>query len=129
MPHSGCGRFACYVSIDKHIEGEAKRIGISALAESWMFNWVVIVDKHIDVFNEQDVIWALLTNVDPKRDVDMIQNAYTLFDTAAGYTKLIVDATQPLDRPFPEMLKVPEDAMNRINIDEWIETRVGATSY
>jgi len=124
MPLSGCGRFACYVSIDKHIEGEAKRIGIAALAESWMFNWVVIVDKHIDVFNEQDVIWAMLTNVDPKRDVDVIQNAYTLFDTAAGYTKLIIDATQPLDRPFPEMLKVPDEAMNRINLDEWIETNV-----
>jgi UbiD family decarboxylase len=124
MPHSGCGRFACYVSIDKRIEGEAKRIGIAALAESWMFNWVVIVDKHIDVFNEQDVIWAMLTNVDPKRDVDVIQNAYTLFDTAAGYTKLIIDATQPLDRPFPEMLKVPDEAMQRMNLDEWIETRV-----
>ena len=124
MPHSGCGRFACYVSIDKRIEGEAKRIGISALAESWMFNWVVLVDKEIDVFNEEDVLWAMMTNVDPKRDVDIIQNAYTLFDTAAGYTKLIIDATRPLDRPFPQMLKVPDDAMNRIDLDEWIEQRV-----
>ena len=95
MPHSGCGRFACYISIDKRIEGEAKRIGIGALAESWMFNWVVLVDKEIDVFNEQDVLWAMMTNVDPKRDVDTIQNAYTLFDTAQGYTKIIIDATRP----------------------------------
>lgn len=125
LPYSGCGRLACYISIDKHREGEAKRIGVAALAETWMFNWVVLVDREIDVFNEQDVIWAILTNVDPKRDVDMIQNAYTLFDTAAGYTKLIIDATQPLDRPFPEMLRVPEEAMKRVDIDEWIETRVG----
>jgi 3-polyprenyl-4-hydroxybenzoate decarboxylase len=84
----------------------------------------VLVDKDIDVFNEQDVLWAMMTNVDPKRDVDTIQNAYNLFDTAAGYTKLIIDATRPLDRPFPQMLKVPDDAMNRIDIDEWIERRV-----
>jgi 3-polyprenyl-4-hydroxybenzoate decarboxylase len=89
-----------------------------------MFNMVVIVDKHIDVFNEQDVMWAVLTNVDPKRDVDLIQNAYTLFDTAAGYSKLIIDATQPMDRPFPQMLKVPDDAMQRINLDEWIDSNV-----
>jgi len=125
MPYSGCSRFACYISIDKKIEGEAKRVGIAALAESWMFNWVVIVDKHIDVFNEQDVLWAMMTNVDPKRDIDTIQNAYTLFDTAAGYTKMIFDATQPLDRPFPQMMQVPDDAMRRINIDEWIESRIG----
>ncbi len=128
MPHSGCGRFACYVAIDKRIEGEAKRIGIAALAETWAFNWVVLVDKHIDVFNEQDVLWAMMTNVDPKRDVDMIQNAYTLFDVASGYTKLIIDATQPLDRPFPQMLKVPDDAMNRVDIDQWIERRVPSRS-
>ncbi len=125
MPYSGCSRLSCYISIDKRIEGEAKRIGIAALAESWMFNWVVLVDKHIDVFNEEDVIWAMITNVEPKRDIDTIQNAYTLFDTAAGYTKTIIDATKPLDRPFPEMMKVPDEAMRRVNIDEWIEARVG----
>ena len=68
----------------------------------------------------------MMTNVDPKRDVDVIKNAYNLFDTASGYTKLIIDATRPLDRPFPQMLKVPDDAMNRIDIDEWIEKRVPA---
>jgi 2,5-furandicarboxylate decarboxylase 1 len=124
LPLSGCARFACYISIDKRIEGEAKRIGIGALAEYWGFNWVVLVDKEIDVFNEQDVLWAMMTNVDPKRDIDVIQNAYTLFDTAAGYTKLIIDATRPLDRPFPQMLKVPDEAVNRIDLDDWIEKRV-----
>jgi UbiD family decarboxylase len=39
LPLSGCARFACYVSIDKRIEGEAKRVGIAALAESWGFNY------------------------------------------------------------------------------------------
>lgn len=125
FPYSGCSRFACYISIDKRIEGEAKRIGIAALTESFFFNWVVLVDKDIDVFNEEDVIWAIITNVDPRRDVDMIHNAYNLFDTAGGYTKLIIDATRPLDRPFPEMLKVPEEAMNRIDLDEWLEYSLG----
>ena len=86
------------------------------------------VDKEIDVFNEQDVLWAMMTNVDPRRDIDVIQSASTLFDTASGYTKLIVDATRPLDRPFPEMLKVPDEAMNRIDIDEWIERRLPISS-
>jgi 2,5-furandicarboxylate decarboxylase 1 len=125
LPHSGCGRFSCYVSIDKRIEGEAKRVGLAAMAETFFFNWVVIVDRDIDVRTEEDVIWAIITNTNPRRDVDMIQNAYNLFDTAGGYTKMIIDATRPLDRPFPKMIAVPEEAMNRINIDEWIEARVG----
>jgi UbiD family decarboxylase len=128
FPYSGCSRFTCYISIDKRIEGEAKRVGLAALTESFFINWVVIVDKDIDVYNEQDVLWAIITNTDPKRDVDMIQNAFNLFDTAGGYTKLIIDATRPLDRPFPEMIRVPEEAMNRINLDEWIERRVPAFS-
>lgn len=124
FPYSGCGRFTCYIAIDKRIEGEAKRVGLAALTETFFINWAVVVDRDIDVFNEQDVLWAIITNTDPRRDVDIIQNAYNLFDTAGGYTKLIIDATRPLDRPFPKMIRVPEEAMSRINLDEWIERRM-----
>ncbi|MDE3074066.1 MAG: UbiD family decarboxylase [Chloroflexota bacterium] len=121
LPHSGCSRLACYISIKKEREGIAKRIAMSALDEAYFFNWVVMVDEDIDVFNEQDVLWSVFTNVDPTRDVDVIRNAYNLFTTAMQYQKVIIDATRPLDVPFPQQIKVPDAAMKRIRLEDFME--------
>ncbi|MDO9535939.1 MAG: UbiD family decarboxylase, partial [Bacillota bacterium] len=74
----------------------------------------------IDVFNEKEVVWAMLAMVDPKRDITMVDNVYSMFTTAMGHNKVIIDATKPLDRAFPQLLNVPESAMQRIKLDEWI---------
>jgi UbiD family decarboxylase len=121
LPHSGCSRFSAYVSIKKEREGIAKRVALQALLEAPFFNVVVVVDEDIDVFNEQDVLWAVLTNMDPSRDVDLLQNQYNLFTTHMQYQKLIIDATRPLDIAFPQMLKVPDAAMKRIRLEDFME--------
>lgn len=121
LPYSGCGRLACYVSIDKSREGQGKAVALAAIQESWTFQVVVVVDDVIDVFNEEEVVWAALVNVDPSRDVDMIQNIPTVFTTAMGYRKVIIDATRPLDKAIPEMNRVPQAALDRINLDDYLE--------
>jgi len=121
LPHSGCCRFSAYISIKKEREGIAKRVAMGALMESNFFNVVVVVDEDIDVFNEQDVLWSVITNMDPSHDVDLLKNHYNLFTTNMQYQKLIIDATRPLDKPFPLMLKVPDAAMKRIRLEDFME--------
>jgi 3-polyprenyl-4-hydroxybenzoate decarboxylase and related decarboxylases len=120
LPYSGCGRLACYVSIKKTREGQGKAVALAAIQESWTFQVAVVVDDVIDVFNEEDVIWATLVNVDPSRDVDMIQNIPTVFTTAMGYRKVLIDATRPLDKAIPEMNRVPQSALDRIDLDDYL---------
>lgn len=120
LPYSGCGRLACYVSIKKTREGQGKAVALAAIQESWTFQVAVVVDDVIDVFNESDVIWATLVNVDPSRDVDMIQNIPTVFTTSMGYRKVLIDATRPLDKAIPEMNRVPREAMERVDLDAWL---------
>lgn len=121
MPHSACSRLAAYVSIHKTREGQAKQVALAALNDTLFLNCVVVVDAEIDVFNERDVIWAVLSQTDPSRDVDQIRNIYNLFNTGGGYTKLMIDATRPLDVAFPIQFKVPDAAMARINPEEWLK--------
>jgi 2,5-furandicarboxylate decarboxylase 1 len=123
LPYSGCGRLACYVSIAKSREGQGKAVALAAIQESWTFQVVVVVDEVIDVFNEQDVVWATLVNVDPSRDVDMIHNIPTVFTTSMGYRKVLIDATRPLDKTIPEMNRVPQEALDRIDLDAYLEGR------
>jgi UbiD family decarboxylase len=119
LPNSGAARFTAYVSIRKEREGIAKRVGMSALMESWQFNWAVIVDEDIDVFDEQEVLWAVYTNTDPSRDVDVLKNQYNIFHSAAGDQKMIIDATRPLDTVFPQKIAVPPSAMQRIKLSDF----------
>ncbi len=121
MPHSGIGRLLCYIAIKKTKEGQGKQAGLVALNESSTNQVIVVVDDDIDVFNEKEVIWALATMVNPERDVTYIRNLYTVFTTAMGHNKLVIDATRPLDRPFPTMLKVPEQALKTVIPEQWLD--------
>lgn len=121
LPYSGCSRLACYISIEKTREGQAKEVGLCALMESWTFQVAVVVDEDIDVFNEQEVIWAILTYVDPKRDVDVIKNVGTsVFTSAFQHSKVVIDATRPSHVAFPVRFKVPDEALQRVTLEEYL---------
>jgi len=121
MPHSGVSRLACYIAVDKKKEGDGKVAGLAALLESWTFQAIVVVDADIDVFNEKEVVWALLTMVDPQRDVTYVRNMSTTFTTAMGHNKVVIDATKPLDRAFPTRFRVPPAAMEDVRLEDWID--------
>jgi len=120
MPHSGCGRFACYISIRKVREGEAKMAALEALTQTRFIQWVAVVDEDVDVFNESEVMWAVMTATNPRRDVTVIDNAYNVLTTAMGQAKVIIDATRPLDMAFPAPIRVPDEAMAAIKLEEWL---------
>ncbi len=81
-----------------------------------------MVDADVDVFNERDVLWAVYTYVDPLRDLDVIHNyPKNVFTSAFQGSRILIDATKPLDVAFPEKYRMPEDVMRRIKLDEWIE--------
>ncbi|MHB8766656.1 MAG: UbiD family decarboxylase domain-containing protein [Deferrisomatales bacterium] len=119
MPPSMCSRLGCYVAIRKSKEGIAKQVGHAALLESSFFHWVAVVDEEIDLFDEREVLWALASYTDPSRDVDLVKNSFTLFNTAAGFQKVVIDATRPLDYAFPERFKVPDAVMAAVRPEEW----------
>jgi 2,5-furandicarboxylate decarboxylase 1 len=121
LPYSGCGRLACYVSIRKSKEGQAKSVALATLLEAWTLSAVVVVDDVIDVFNESDVVWAVLVNVDPSRDVDMVHNIPRLFTTEMRTDKVVIDATRPMDKAIPEMNRVPAEAMDRITLSDYLK--------
>ena len=120
-PYSGSGRLAVYISINKSREGQGKAVALAAIQESATFQVAVVVDDVMDVFEEADVVWAALVNVDPTRDIDVINNIPIVFTTAFGHRKILIDATRPFDRTIPEMNRVPRETLDRINLDDYVE--------
>jgi UbiD family decarboxylase len=120
LPNSGNGRSTCYISVRKQDEGHPKLTALQALAHVPGFQTVVVVDDDIDVFNEEDVLWALNTYVDPGRDVDYLKNVGRRSDRAMDNHHLIIDATRPSHIAFPTRLKVPQHALDAVKLDEWL---------
>ncbi len=71
LPPEGCSyRIAC-VSIKKQYAGHAKRVmfGIWSFLRQFMYTkFIIVTDDDVDVREWKEVIWALTTRVDPRRD-------------------------------------------------------------
>lgn len=122
------GRHAHYnvfISMKKMSEGDPGRAAAAALTFDHTKN-VFVFDDDIDVFNPTDILWALATRVQPHRQISILQPLFrgnfldpSLVDEIKT-SGMIVDATKPLDRPFSPVSKCPDDAMQRVKIEDYI---------
>jgi UbiD family decarboxylase len=126
------GRHAHYnifISMKKMSEGDPARAAAAAFTFDHTKN-VFVFDDDIDVFNPTDILWAFATRVQPHRQISILQPLFrgnfldpSLLDEIKT-SGMIVDATRPLDRPFSPVSKCPEEAMERIKLENFIPGEV-----
>ena len=124
MPVSGNCRFHAYISILKRAPGQAKNAICAAFASDMLLKHVIIVDEDIDVFDEEQVLWAVSNRFQADRGLVVIPNAQgSELDPSAGpggvNAKMGLDATKPLTGFAPE-LRVPEDVMKKIRLEDFL---------
>jgi len=77
LPPEGCSYRIAVVSMKKAYPGHAKRVMMavwSYLRQFMYTKWVIVVDDDIDARNWKDVMWAVSTRMDPKRDIAIVEN-------------------------------------------------------
>jgi 4-hydroxy-3-polyprenylbenzoate decarboxylase len=127
LPSEGCSyRIAC-VSMKKQYPGHAKRVmfGVWSFLRQFMYTkFIIVTDDDIDVRDWKEVIWALATRVDPRRDTliaDATPIDYLDFASpVAGLgSKMGIDATnkwpQETDRPWGEPIAMSEEVKRRVD--------------
>ncbi len=130
-PPSGANVFTFYVSIAKRVPGEGKRAGLAALAFPTNGNAVVVVDEDVDVFNEEEVLWAVYTRMVPDKDILIIPGITGphLHPTAYDETglkrgpmtsKMIIDATMPVGLPFAKRIVPPKDLWESMSLEDYL---------
>ena len=124
MPVSGNCRFHAYISILKRAPGQAKNAICAAFASDMLLKHVIIVDEDIDVFDEEQVLWAVSNRFQADRGLVIIPNAQgSELDPSAGpggvNAKMGLDATKPLTGFAPE-LRVPEEVMKKIRLEDFL---------
>ncbi len=132
LPPSGSSIITCYVSIKKRIPGEGKRAGLAAVNAATATTIVVVVDEDIDVYNEQKVLWAVATRCCADTDIDIIPRlaggravptSYdeTRLKRGVMASKMVIDATMPVELPFSTKVELPDDLIERIKPEDYIK--------
>lgn len=77
LPPEGCSYRMAVVTIKKQYPGHAKRVmmGVWSFLRQFMYTkFVIVTDDDVNARDWNDVIWAITTRMDPKRDTVLIDN-------------------------------------------------------
>jgi len=106
-------RFFVVVSIRQRYPGHARQAAMIAAqcrAAALLTRYVVVVDDDIDIWNINDVLWALCTRVDPAQDIEITRRCWSnpldpiIPKGERGlHSRAIIDACRPYEwmKDFP----------------------------
>jgi 4-hydroxy-3-polyprenylbenzoate decarboxylase len=127
LPMEGLSYKLAVIAIDKAYPGQARRAAMafwSALPQFTYTKFVVVVDKAINIRDPRQVIWAISAQVDPQRDLFVLDD--TPFDTLDFASerlglggRLAIDATTKIGpekrHPWGEPLRRPAELEARLD--------------
>jgi 2,5-furandicarboxylate decarboxylase 1 len=97
----GVARFHAVIQIEKKSEGDGKQAALAAFASDKDLKHVVVVNDDVDIFDSDDVEWAIATRVQADEDIFIVSGAkgspLESSHNIKGVTaKMGIDATYPL---------------------------------
>jgi 4-hydroxy-3-polyprenylbenzoate decarboxylase len=127
LPPEGCSYRVAVVAIRKSYPGHAKRIMMavwSYLRQFMYTKFVIVIDAGLSARDWKDVIWAISTNVDPARDITLIENTpIDYLDFASPVSglgsKLGIDATAKIPpettRPWGTPIRMTDEIIEMVS--------------
>lgn len=126
LPPEACSYRLAVVAIDKAYPGHAKRAMMAVWSYLRQFMYtkiVVVVDSDIDARSWTDVVWAISTNVDPARDLTVVEGTpidsldFASPEPGLG-AKLGIDATAKIPpetaRPWGRRIRMDPRVVDRV---------------
>jgi 4-hydroxy-3-polyprenylbenzoate decarboxylase len=120
MPAEGVFHNLVIVSIRKRYPGQARKVmqalwgmGLMMLAKT-----IVVVSEHVNVHDLSEVAWRATGNIDPARDLLVLEGPMDDLDHAArrhrfggklGVDATEKDATDDLGQPWPEEIRMTDE--------------------
>lgn len=135
LPMFGCFHNCAFVKIRKEYPYHARKVmhAIWGAGQMGLTKIIVVVDEHVDVHNQDEVLFQLCSNVDPRRDIVFVDGPLDILDHAtpvcgAG-SKMGIDATRKIEgegqiREWPEELEIPKEIKDLVS-RRWGEYGLG----
>jgi len=124
LTYGGTCRYHLVISIEKKNEGEPKNAILAAMANNADIKHVVAVDHDVDIFNMEEVEWAIATRVQGEKDVFMIPNSFvSQLDPSALEsvgTKMGVDATVPPGQLSTQFKRIRIPGYENLRLEDFL---------
>ena len=131
IPAEGIFHNLIIVAIKKEYPGQAKKVmyGLWGLNLLMLTKVIVVVDETVDINNSSELLWRITANIDPIRDVTILEGPLDDLDHSASKrkygSKIGIDATSKthLDgntRGWPEDIVM--DDMTKSHVDHMWES-------
>ena len=131
LPLFGVFHNFALISIDKRYPYHAKKImhSLWGLGQLMFSKIIIVVDKDVDVQNVDEVLFRVGSNVDPKRDVTIVEGPVDVLDHAAPLmgagSKMGIDATtkwreEGYQREWPDEITMSQEIIDLVG-QRWKE--------
>lgn len=115
-----------YVQLQKSQDWQPRAIIMAVLSSSETLRHVFVFDEDVDIFNEEEVMWAIYSRSDWARDLIVVENLFAteLEPTTTGHllgTRGGMDCTVPAAPAVYEQRSfIPPDVMDRMHLRDYI---------
>lgn len=125
FPAAGTVGMICIIAMKQAYECEARNV-LATMLGSRRNKITIVVDEDIDIYDMEQVLWAVATRTQADEDVVIFPRLLvTAMDPSVHKFRLGsglgIDATKPFGRPFPEMVKVP--GADTVSLDDLKKTK------
>jgi len=126
LPVEGIFHNLMIVGIDKRFPGHARKTmhAIWGTGQMMFSKTIVIVDKDVDLRNGRELLWRVLTAIDPERDIEFVHGPVDELDFASRLpcygSKMGIDATRKwkeegFTRRWPDQIVMSREVQERID--------------
>ncbi|GMV96071.1 MAG: hypothetical protein AMXMBFR83_04400 [Phycisphaerae bacterium] len=125
LPMFGAFHNFVFVKIRKEYPYQARKVmsAIWGAGQMTFSKFIIVVDEHVNVHDEQQVLFQVGANVDPRRDVVIVDGPLDILDHAAPFEgaggKMGIDATRKIPgegviRRWPAELRMSKEILERV---------------
>jgi len=127
LPVEGIFHNLMIVAIDKRFPGHARKTmhAIWGTGQMMFTKTVVVVDKEVDVRAGPELLWRVLTAIDPERDIEFVHGPVDELDFSSRLpcygSKMGVDATRKwpgegFERRWPDEIVMSPEVRQRVDL-------------
>ncbi|MFH1775362.1 MAG: UbiD family decarboxylase [Chloroflexota bacterium] len=129
-PLAMAGKHFMFISIKKRNPGDGRLAGLAALCANRARKIAVVVDEDIDVYNHQEVLWAIGNRVRGELDIDIIPRMPSIMLSPCSRdetglskglldTNILIDATEP--EGFATRVMPPADLWESMSLEDYLK--------
>ncbi|MCW2307710.1 UbiD family decarboxylase [Rhodobium gokarnense] len=111
------------VQIEPQFEGHARQVMLATIgAEPIWAKQITVVDTDVDIYDMDDVQWAILTRSRPDKDTIIIPDTPSFYrdEQKDHWGRMLIDATKPWGRE-DEFLRKKLRMADEIRLSDWFE--------